>query len=87
MRIAPKVPLAAIQIARISSSVRMRLRACALWVLPGHAANDRRRVVVVAGRKPTHQAAHDGEDAIGLPGTVVVLDVVKQRGNVASGGC
>ena len=85
LTIAPNVPLARrvpdrADLVVVEDAVA-RLR---LWILPPHAAHDRRLVVVVAGREPIHDAAHDAQHAIGLPGAVIVLHVVEQRGDIAA---
>jgi hypothetical protein len=49
---------------------------------PGHAADDRRPVIVVSARVPVHDAAGDGEAIIGLPGAVLVFDAIEQSGDV-----
>jgi hypothetical protein len=38
----------------------------------------------MAGGEPVHDAAHDRQDIVGLPGAVVVLDFVEQGGDVGS---
>ena len=54
-----------------------------LGALPLHAAHDRRRVVVMARGVPIHNGAHDVEHIVGLPRTVIVLDVIEQGGHIA----
>ena len=49
-----------------------------------HAFDNRRHEVVMPGREPIENTAHDGEHGVGLPRTMLVLDVVEQRGDVGA---
>jgi hypothetical protein len=49
-----------------------------------HAPDRRGRVVVVPGRVPVHDRTADGQERVGLPCAVIVLNVVEQRRDIAA---